>query len=64
MANTGRVLLRLVGLVGGLTVITMFSLFIYSYRNYFFPLVPNIIICGFSYPTYTKLLVKLMNGLL
>ena len=30
MANTGSIPLRLVGLVGGLAVITMLSLFIYG----------------------------------
>ena len=30
MANTGRITLWLVGLVGGLAVITMLSLFIYG----------------------------------
>jgi hypothetical protein len=33
MANTGRIPLWLVGLVGGLAVITMLSLFIYARLN-------------------------------
>jgi hypothetical protein len=33
MSNTGRIPLWLIGLVGGLAVITMLSLFIYSYSG-------------------------------